>query len=72
MMPHSTEHPLPHIPEAERAPLAVEWPSASEADRRLLDFVGSLIVDTARTNPRIRDLDVALWIARVAVGVKSK
>jgi hypothetical protein len=40
----------------------------SEAEQRLLDFVARLILDIAHTHPRIRDLDVALWIARVAVG----
>jgi len=42
-----------------------------EAEQRLLDFVGQLILDVARTHPRVRDLDVALWIARVAVGAKK-
>jgi hypothetical protein len=40
-------------------------------EQRLLDFVGQLILDVARTHPRVRDLDVALWIARVAVGAKE-
>jgi len=42
-----------------------------EPEQRLLDFVGQLIIDLAHTHPRVRDLDVALWIARVAVGDKK-
>ena len=40
-------------------------------ESRLLDFLEDLIIDVARTHPRVRDLDVALWIARVAVGAKK-
>jgi hypothetical protein len=69
MNPH--ENSLPHSPEAESAPLGgilLEVRSMSDAEQRLLDFVGSLILDVARTDSRVRDLDVALWIAQVAVG----
>jgi hypothetical protein len=41
---------------------------ASEPEQRLLDFVASLIFDLARTHPRITDEQVALWLARVAMG----
>jgi hypothetical protein len=43
----------------------------SEAERRLLDFVAALIVDVARTHPRVTQEQVALWLARVALGVKK-
>jgi hypothetical protein len=58
----------------ERAPLGsirLESQSMNGAERRLLDFVAGLILDLAHSHPRIRDLDVALWIARVAVGAKE-
>lgn len=51
-----SDKPLPHNPDPEQ---------------RLLDFVEGLILDLAHTHPRVRDLDVALWVARVAVGVKK-
>jgi hypothetical protein len=40
----------------------------SEADQRLLDFVASLIVETARTHSRVTQQQIALWLARVALG----
>jgi hypothetical protein len=43
----------------------------AEPEQRLLDFVADLILDIAQTHPRVRDLDVALWISRVALGVKK-
>ena len=62
------ERPLPHSLEADRAHLAGQWPSASEAEKRLLDFFGSLVLDLARTHSRVTQPRVALWIAQVAVG----
>lgn len=43
----------------------------SEAEQRLLDFLASLIIDVARTHPRVTEAQVALWLARVAVGTKK-
>jgi len=40
----------------------------SEAEKRLLEFVAGLILDVARTHPRVTQEQVALWIARVVVG----
>jgi hypothetical protein len=40
----------------------------SEAEQRLLDFVASLILELARTHSRVTQEQIALWIARVAVG----
>ena len=40
----------------------------TEAEQRLLDFVESLILDVAQTNPRVNQSEVASWLARVAVG----
>jgi hypothetical protein len=37
---------------------------------RLLDFVAALIIDAARTDPRITEKDVALWLARVVLGAR--
>ncbi len=42
----------------------------SEAEKRLLDFVAALILDIARTHPRVTQEQVALWLARVALGAK--
>jgi hypothetical protein len=42
----------------------------SEAERRLLDFVAWLILELAHTHSRVTQEQVALWIARVAVGAK--
>jgi hypothetical protein len=64
------EKPLPHCPEAERALLANEWPSASEAEQRLLDFTAELILEIAHTHPRVTQEHIAAWVARVAVGEK--
>jgi hypothetical protein len=43
----------------------------SEADQRLLDFVASLIVEVAHTHSRVTQEQIALWLARVALGVKK-
>lgn len=51
-----SDRPLPHSPEAEQ---------------RLLEFVAELIIDLAHTHPRVREVDVALWVARIAVGGKQ-
>lgn len=40
----------------------------TEAEQRLLDFVESLILDVAQTDPRVNQQQVASWLARVAVG----
>jgi hypothetical protein len=45
--------------------------ASNDAEHRLLDFVASLIIDMARTHPRVTEVQVALWLARVAVGVKK-
>lgn len=37
-------------------------------ERRLLVFVEALILDVARTHPRIKEAQIALWLARVVVG----
>jgi hypothetical protein len=42
----------------------------SEAELRLLDFVGSLILELAHTHSRVTQEQIALWLARVALGVK--
>ncbi|HTF22932.1 MAG TPA: hypothetical protein VK937_03325 [Candidatus Limnocylindria bacterium] len=42
----------------------------SEAEQRLLDFAAALIVDLARTNTRVTEQQIALWLARVVVGGK--
>lgn len=43
----------------------------SEAEQRLLDFLASLIIDVARTHPRVTETQVALWLARVALGTRK-
>lgn len=35
---------------------------------RLLAFLEALILDIARTHPRVTEAQIALWLARVAVG----
>ena len=40
----------------------------SEAEQRLLDFVASLILELAHTHSRITQQQIALWLARVALG----
>jgi hypothetical protein len=42
----------------------------NDGEQRLLDFVASLIIEVARTHPRITQAHVALWLARVALGAK--
>lgn len=42
----------------------------SEAEHRLLDFVASLIFDVARTHSRVTQQQIALWLARVALGTR--
>ena len=42
----------------------------SEAEQRLLDFLASLILEIAHTHSRVTEQQIALWIARVAVGTK--
>jgi hypothetical protein len=44
-----------------------EW-DAGEAEQRLLDFVASLILDLAHTHPRITEVQIVRWLARVALG----
>ena len=50
--------------------LTGNW-GTSEAELRLLDFVASLILEVAHTHPRVTEEQVALWVARVALGVKK-
>jgi len=45
--------------------------NTSAAELRLLDFVASLILYIAHTHPRVTQEQVALWVARVALGVKK-
>jgi hypothetical protein len=42
----------------------------SEAEQRLLDFVAFLIIDVARTHPRITEAQIAQWLALIVVGAK--
>jgi hypothetical protein len=42
----------------------------NDADKRLLGFVAALIIELARTHPRVTQAHVALWLARVVLGVK--
>jgi hypothetical protein len=42
----------------------------SDAEQRLLDFVAALIIEVARTHPRVTEAHVALWLARVVIGAK--
>jgi hypothetical protein len=62
---------MPLTRQTQRDRTSPELNSFDEAEQRLLDFVGSLILDVAHTHPRVRDFDVALWIARAAVGAKE-
>ena len=41
------------------------------AEQGLLDFVASLIIDVARTHPRVTEAQVALWLATAVLGVKK-
>jgi hypothetical protein len=42
----------------------------SAAEQRLFDFVAWLVLDLARTHPRVTDAQIAKWLARVVVGRK--
>jgi hypothetical protein len=46
------------------------WPRGQDStpETRLLDLVGALILDLARTHPRIADAQIARWLAAVALG----
>jgi len=46
-----------------------DW-NVCEAELRLLDFVRSLILDVAHTHPRVTQEQIALLVARVALGAK--
>ena len=50
------------------ADMQPKWRATDGAEPRLLDFVASLIIDVARTHPRVTERDVASWLARVVVG----
>ena len=39
-----------------------------EPEQRLLDFGALLILDLARTYPRLTEAQIALWLARVVLG----
>jgi hypothetical protein len=41
-------------------------------EQRLLDFVASLILDAAHTDPRLTQAEVADWLASVVVGQERK
>jgi hypothetical protein len=43
----------------------------NDAEQRLLDFVEALIVNLARTHPRVTQEYVALWLARVVLGAQK-
>jgi len=43
----------------------------SDDEQRLLDFVEALILDLAHTHSRVTQEQIALWLARVALGVKK-
>ena len=47
-------------------------PHGCDTEQRLLDFVEELILDVAHTHSRVTEAEVALWIARVAVGANNK
>lgn len=51
-------------------PIPAQQQRASEPEQRLLDFVASLIIEVARTHPRITEAQVALWLARAVLGAK--
>jgi hypothetical protein len=40
----------------------------SEAEKRLLDFVASLILELAHKHSRVTQEQVALWLARIVLG----
>jgi len=69
-----TIHRTPHHSREGGAAMNAETPArdqnASEAEQYLLDFVALLILDVAHTHPRINDAQIALWLARVALGAK--
>jgi len=44
--------------------------SVGDAELRLLNFVASLILELAYTHPRVTQEQIALWLARVALGAK--
>ena len=48
---------------------APDW-NASEAEQRLLAFVASLILDVAHSHTRVTQEQIALWLARAALGAK--
>jgi len=63
-MMQQADKPLPHSPEAE---------PAGEAEQRLLDFVGDLIVGTVRPHSRMtraQQKQIARWLALVVIGGK--
>jgi hypothetical protein len=47
------------------------WPSAAEAEQRLLDFVADLIIDLAKTHPAITQQHLAGWLTRAMVGSRK-
>lgn len=46
------------------------WKPSSNA-QALLDLTGELMVDLARAHPSVSQVDVARWLAAVAVGGRS-
>jgi len=47
-----------------------KW-GTSEDEQRLLDFVGELILDVGRSNTRLSEFKIALWLARATVGGRN-
>ncbi len=43
----------------------------SEDEQRLLDFVAELILDVGRSNTRLSEFKIALWLARATVGGRN-
>lgn len=48
----------------------VQQRNESAAEQRLFDFVACLVLDLARTHPRVTDVQIAKWLARVVVGTR--
>ena len=41
------------------------------AEHKLLEFVGRLVLDASRTDPHLTPQDIADWLARVMVGSRK-
>ena len=51
--------------------LEPRWGTASEDEQRLLDFVAELILDVGRSDTRLSEFKIALWLARATVGGRN-